>query len=332
MPGLYLWLHGGNFYDDINKTTIDNCSDGVQWLHVLLGDCVRDAQEYASDIFGFLSILLWVFVSTPQMVKNCRHIEGVAGVSVLLITQWTLGDTTNLIGSIMTKQLPLQTYLAVYFVFADLILFAQYVWYRRTIRMQMKQQERENPHVPRVVLCLAASFLVFNGLFQRYLPTARHLPVIHHPGGRNLLHIEVFHNLEDELGYAIGVISSLFYIGSRLAQLYKNYIRQSTDGLSLLMFWLAILGNITYGLSILIRSVELQWILQHLPWLIGSLGVVFLDISLVIQFKMYGANEFDRLSNEKLTDEEITVDTNGVINYGGHDSYGSINNPDDVHD
>ena len=51
----------------------------------------------------------------------------------------------------------------------------------------------ENPHVPRVVLCLAASFLVFNGLFQRYLPTARHLPVIHHPGGRNLLHIEVFH-------------------------------------------------------------------------------------------------------------------------------------------
>jgi len=42
------------------------------------------------------------------MVKNCRHIEGVAGVSVLLIAQWTLGDTTNLIGSIMTKQLPLQ--------------------------------------------------------------------------------------------------------------------------------------------------------------------------------------------------------------------------------
>ena len=46
---------------------------------------------------------------------------------------------------------------------------------------------------------------------------------------------------------------------------------------------------------------------------------------------MYGANEFDRLSNEKLTDEEITVDTNGVINYGGHDNYGSIN-PDYVHD
>jgi len=58
-----------------------------------------------------------------------------------------------------------------------------------------------------------------------------------------------------------------------------QYTKKSTDGLSLLMFWLAILGNIAYGLSILSRSVELQWILQHLPWLIGSLGVVFLDIS-----------------------------------------------------
>jgi hypothetical protein len=65
MPGLYLWLHGGNLYDDTNKTTIDNCSDGVQWLHVLLGDCVKDAHGYASDIIGFLSILLWVFVTTP---------------------------------------------------------------------------------------------------------------------------------------------------------------------------------------------------------------------------------------------------------------------------
>jgi hypothetical protein len=32
-------------------------------------------------------------------------------------------------------------YLAVYFVFADMILFAQYLWYRRTRRMQMKQQK-----------------------------------------------------------------------------------------------------------------------------------------------------------------------------------------------
>ncbi|CAC5355549.1 PQLC2 [Mytilus coruscus] len=108
MPHLYPWLLGGHHYDTIHNLTKGNCSDGVQWLYVLLGDCVTNSNEYASDIFGLLSIALWVFVSTPQMVSNCRNIQGVAGISVFLITQWTLGDTTNLIGSILTSQMPLQ--------------------------------------------------------------------------------------------------------------------------------------------------------------------------------------------------------------------------------
>lgn len=43
-----------------------------------------------------------------QMVKNCKRIEGIEGVSFLLILMWTLGDTSNLVGAILTKQLPLQ--------------------------------------------------------------------------------------------------------------------------------------------------------------------------------------------------------------------------------
>ncbi|XP_063410863.1 lysosomal amino acid transporter 1 homolog [Mytilus trossulus] len=327
MPHLFPWLLGGHHYDSIHNLTKGNCSDGVRWLYVLLGDCVTNSNEYASDIFGLLSIALWVFVSTPQMVSNCRNIQGVAGISVFLITQWTLGDTTNLIGSILTGQMPLQIYLAVYFVFSDLVLFSQYIWYQVWRRKQKKKAQ----HQPStLILCLTVGFLVMNGLFQGYLPSSRPLPARHHPAGRNLLHVEIFHGIEDEVGYAIGVISSLFYIGSRLAQLYKNYKRKSTDGLSLMMFWLAILGNVTYGLSILVRSIEPDWIVMHLPWLVGSLGVVLLDVSLVIQFRIYSATDFERLSNEKMTEEEIQVDANGVVNYGGHENYGSINNPDPV--
>lgn len=332
MPGLYPWLLGGNEVESLANTTVStNCSDGVRWLYVVLGDCVTDAQGYASDICGVVSLLLWMTVATPQMVSNCRRIEGMAGVSILLIAQWTLGDTTNLIGAILTKQLPLQIYLAIYFVFADFILICQYIWYQTYLRRQKKKEKQE---APRVVLCFAVGFLVMNGYLQSYLPSSR--PAVHHPAGRNLLHIEIFHNIKDELGYAIGVVSSLFYIGSRVAQLVKNYKRQSTDGLSLMMFLLAILGNITYGLSILVRSIEVAWVLQHLPWLVGSLGVVLLDISLVVQFKLYGASEFERLTNEKMTDDEIIVDPSGVRNYGVNgsinspDDYGSINNPDRV--
>ena len=66
MPGLYLWILGGNRIDNLTNTTgSSNCSDGVRWLYVLLGDCVVNDLGYASDIFGILSILLWVMVATP---------------------------------------------------------------------------------------------------------------------------------------------------------------------------------------------------------------------------------------------------------------------------
>lgn len=40
-----------------------------------------------------------------------------------------IGDITNLVGCILTHQLPFQTYLASYFVFVDMTLVAQYIYY-----------------------------------------------------------------------------------------------------------------------------------------------------------------------------------------------------------
>ena len=37
---------------------------------------------------------------------------------------------------------------------------------------------------------------------------------------------DYFQNLEDEIGYAIGVVSSLFYVGSRTGQMFKNVSTQ----------------------------------------------------------------------------------------------------------
>ncbi|KAK3104476.1 hypothetical protein FSP39_003011 [Pinctada imbricata] len=213
-----------------SNVTDTNCSTGVQFIYKVLGDCVTDTKGILSDAFGIASIAFWIIVSVPQMVKNCRNIQGVEGVSLGLILQWTLGDTTNLVGSILTKQLILQ-------------------------------------------------------------------------------------NFRDEVGYAIGVVSSIFYIGSRSSQLYKNYKRKSTEGLSLLMFWLAILGNLTYGLSILVRQLDAVFVIRHIPWLVGSLGVILLDASLVIQFKYYGSTDtIEEISRRPLLESEVDVE-NDVPNY-----------------
>ena len=67
-------------------------------------------------------------------------------------------------------------------------------------------------------------------------------------------------------------------------------MRCSVEGLSLYMFILAVLGNVTYGLGILLYSVDGIFLLQKLPWLVGSIGTLSFDItvSLSLPFTLQG--------------------------------------------
>lgn len=75
-------------------------------------------------------------------------------------------------------------------------------------------------------------------------------------------------------------------------------------GLSLLFFILSIVGNATYGCGvsqtiipetchlltlnqILFHSIEKEYFLINLPWLIGSLGTMAEDIFIFVQFRLY---------------------------------------------
>ncbi|KAL5014902.1 hypothetical protein ScPMuIL_009172 [Solemya velum] len=322
MPVPSIFLH---LYSPPTNGTDLACPGGVQWAWNFLHDCVYDSRGIASVVLGLLSIVCWLIVGIPQMVMNCRNIQGIAGVSFFLLAQWTLGDTTNLIGSFLTEQLPLQTYLAIYFVAADLVLLTQFIYYKFWRRRQrvMSQASQDSS---RVLLCVAGAFLSIWGFQQTFnsfiLSTSPNvnLQALHHPAGRNLLtanlkHRSIFYNAEDEVGYAIGILSSIFYLGSRSAQLWKNYKRQSTVGLSSLMFILAVLGNLTYGGAILVRSLDGVYIIRHIPWLVGSLGVIALDLSLLIQFKLYSRLDQDSLSREHLIDREYPATENPSTNY-----------------
>lgn len=67
-----------------------------------------------------------------------------------------------------------------------------------------------------------------------------------------------------------------------------QFKRKSTEGVSYFLFALIILGNTTYGLSVLLKNPdegqgESSYLVHHLPWLIGSLGTLSLD--LIVSFK-----------------------------------------------
>ena len=79
------------------------------------------------------------------------------------------------------------------------------------------------------------------------------------------------------LGQIFGWGCAVLYLGSRVPQVVKNFRRKSTEGLSLLFFLFACLGNITYVLSIVSASLDLRYLLVNLSWLAGSAGTLMLD-------------------------------------------------------
>ncbi|KAF7586749.1 hypothetical protein BBP40_008369 [Aspergillus hancockii] len=116
------------------------------------------------------------------------------------------------------------------------------------------------------------------------------------------------------LGQVFGYLCAVLYLGSRLPQILLNYRRKSTDGVSLLFFLFACIGNLTYVLSIVAYSPACKggfaqgrpdncrpgeagalygrYILVNLSWLIGSLGTLFLDMVIFVQFFMYQDNGY----------------------------------------
>ncbi|EAS31169.3 PQ loop repeat protein [Coccidioides immitis RS] len=112
----------------------------------------------------------------------------------------------------------------------------------------------------------------------------------------------------DSLGQVFGYLCAAFYLGSRIPQLLLNWRRKSTEGVSLLFFLFACVGNLTYVLSIFAyspicadtrghcqpgeqRRIYGRYLLVNASWLLGSLGTLFLDLAIFAQFIMYREKE-----------------------------------------
>lgn len=111
----------------------------------------------------------------------------------------------------------------------------------------------------------------------------------------------------DVLGQVFGWLCAVLYLGSRLPQILLNWRRKSVEGVSMLFFLFACLGNLTYVLSIIAyeptcanpnhcRSGEVgriygRYILVNLSWLAGSFGTLLLDLGIFAQFFIYSRDE-----------------------------------------
>lgn len=135
------------------------------------------------------------------------------------------------------------------------------------------------------------------------------------------------------LGQIFGYICAILYLGSRVPQLLLNYRRKSTEGISMLFFIFACIGNLTYVMSIFAYSPQAacatpgrcepgeaasmygRYVAVNLSWIIGSFGTLLLDAGVFVQYFMYQKvdDEDDLSAEEAVFDDapEAEVSANG---------------------
>ncbi|CAO1614403.1 unnamed protein product [Jaminaea pallidilutea] len=260
-----------------------------------------------SSVVGWISIACWVIVYSPQLKENYDRKSG-EGLSIAFVVIWLAGDALNLIGAWRQELLWTMIILAGYYTLCDIALIFQYYYYRKwqdyyhpALESSSQQPSETTPLVPtnsnsdqnkgaegdstwkqEVLRYLgAAGVVVATGVgawaIQRYFGSdsddnnSGQKP--EGPGWRWDAQI-------------YGWLSAVLYLMSRVPQIFKN--RQTKcEGLSLALFLFAVAGNVTYVASILIKSMEQEYLVESASWLVGSVGTVFLDFVVLGQFVAY---------------------------------------------
>ncbi|KAF1738532.1 hypothetical protein NHJ13051_007262 [Beauveria bassiana] len=321
--------------------------------------------EAISGICGSISIACWVVVFSPQILQNFQRGNADA-LSIQFIIVWLLGDVFNIIGAVMQGVLPTMIILAIYYTLADIVLLLQCFYYRgftwkdptpapkpdngpneRTALLDATQERRGSdwtglspavPHIsdtkePQPVPTVAQTVL-WNSLIVLMVCAAGVLGWFlgeRAKGPRE----DVPENSNDTLkfnlvGQLFGYLCAVAYIASRMPQLILNYRRKTTDGLSMLFFLFACLGNITYVLSIFAFEPKCgarrckhgeagqiygKYMLVNLSWLAGALVTLFMDFGVFAQYFIYKRDDDEQYLSE---DEEErvpeSVQANGLGN------------------
>ncbi|XP_061537919.1 lysosomal amino acid transporter 1 homolog [Phycodurus eques] len=270
-----------------SSPTVDRflCVNGTPWILYLLEECVDNVWEYSSVVVGLVSMCCILLSCLPQVHESYLNGKVDEAMSFGFLLFLFSADITNFAGCYLTRQLPIQVVAVIFYIFSDLILISQFIYYK--IKNNLN---RENP-VLKWLCCLWCGagtllLLVLPKLIIDNIKTSESLT----PTSSKSLEVS---------GYICGYLATVFYLSSRFPQLYKNFQRQSTEGTSYLLFVLAMMGNGTYSLSIImvlpaLKDSKKNFIFKHLAWLIGSMGVLILDFFVTIQYVVYRKNNSGR--------------------------------------
>lgn len=298
----------------------------VPWATSLFGECVYSHRQGLSLLFGNVSLLFWIIAQMPQLYKNWSR-GSAESLSQVFLAAWLIGDATNLLGCLLTHQQPFQIRMAAYFVTVDVIMLSQYFYLRWKTRREAArsseaaQEDEAAPLLKKVnqssaslavvvgssllspvvssspvssrmttvaanvtssALTWTASSLAASNVSSLLSNSDKILPTT--PGTPQ-------HDNTYQLGLVFSWICALTYLSSRLPQILLNHSRRSVSGVSMPMFFCAVMGNTFYAASMILSDAAVYgghefWI-GSLPFLLGSAGTLIFDGLIFSQSLVY---------------------------------------------
>jgi len=211
--------------------------------------------EILSNVFGGISLVFYTIVYIPQFYLMYKT-KSSSGISVLMLYLWTEADCLSLISTILV-QLPAFLIIIGWFHFLIGVFMLGAVLYYKVDKTQRD-------------IVLLALFAMTNtamtSVLQVYVtPSA----------------------FTETLGETVGWITTVIYIAGRLPQIYENYRKKSTKGLSMIMYIFTILGNTFYVLSVFSYSTEYDYIMINMAWIVLAITNVLLDVVVILQSYYY---------------------------------------------
>lgn len=259
------------------------CRHKWPWAYYL-GFCIRDGYDIADFVFGFMSLLIWIFALLPQIVQSYQT-KSVESQSIGFWILWVIGDATNLIGCFLTNQIITNTLLAAVYSLSSVVILFQWFYYTYYYEQDVVIKNKSAKTVAKTTGLLGGACCclglvpdsMFNSSFVQ-MDERRRLRSLT-PNGRAIL------------GATLGWIMAFIYVFSRAPQMYKSVTTKEVEDLSMGMFICTFLGNLTQMLSMVIkhvRELDMAYFKRNAPWMINAGLCAVQDLVIVLLIYKYG--------------------------------------------